>query len=113
VLHVWYDRNANPADFGIISSSTALMMAILGGSGTLLGPLLGSVIIVFLREIVSGWTERWLIVLGLLYIFVVLFFPQGILNLKIFQRGGTVRKPPEPNIESEAGKGAPVKVLTN
>ena len=55
-------------------------MVILGGPGTLLGPLAGSVIIVFVREFVSSITDRWLIVLGLAYVCTVLFFPNGLIG---------------------------------
>lgn len=80
-LHAYYDGCPNPADFGVISSSTALIMVVLGGPGTLFGPAVGSIIIVFLREMVSGVTERWLLVLGCLYVAVVLFCPEGLLSI--------------------------------
>ena len=54
-------------------------MVILGGPGTLFGPLVGSLIIIFVRDIVSSFTDRWLIFLGLAYVCTVLFFPDGLL----------------------------------
>lgn len=80
ILHAYYDGAPNPADFSLIHSSSALLMVILGGPGTLFGPLAGSLIIVFLRDMVSNVTDRWLMVLGLTYVLVVLFFPAGLLN---------------------------------
>ena len=84
VLHAYFYGCPNPADFGLIHSSSALLMVILGGPGTLFGPLVGSLIIIFVRDIVSSITDRWLIVLGLAYVCTVLFFPDGFL--------GTIRK---------------------
>jgi branched-chain amino acid transport system permease protein len=80
VLHAYFYGCPNPADFSLIHSSSALLMVIVGGPGTLLGPLVGSLIIVFVRDIVSSITDRWLIVLGLAYVCTVLFFPDGILG---------------------------------
>ncbi len=80
ILHAYYDGCPNPADFGIVRSSTALFMVILGGPGTLAGPLVGSVIIVFLQDLISNITDRWIMVLGAVYALVVLLFPEGILG---------------------------------
>jgi branched-chain amino acid transport system permease protein len=80
VLHAYYYGVPNPADFSLIHSSSALLMVILGGPGTLLGPLAGALIIVFLRDIVGNFTDRWLMVLGFAYVLVVLFFPDGLLG---------------------------------
>ncbi len=80
ILHAYYYGCPNPADFSLIHSSSALLMVILGGPGTLFGPLAGSLIIVFVREFVSSITDRWLIVLGLAYVCTVLFFPNGLMG---------------------------------
>jgi len=84
ILNAYYYGCPSPGDFSIIHSSSALLMVILGGPGTIFGPLVGSLLIVFIRDIVSGFTDRWMIVLGLAYVLTVLFCPDGIL--------GTVRK---------------------
>jgi branched-chain amino acid transport system permease protein len=54
---------------------------IVGGAGTLLGPALGTGVIVFLRNLVSAYTERWFLVLGLIYVLVVLCTPHGIVGM--------------------------------
>lgn len=86
ILHAYNYGCPNPADFSLVHSSSALLMVILGGPGTLFGPLAGSLIIVFLRDMVSSITDRWLMVLGLVFVFAVLFLPEGLL--------GTFRKRP-------------------
>ncbi|HEU5320679.1 MAG TPA: branched-chain amino acid ABC transporter permease [Methylomirabilota bacterium] len=80
-LFVYYNGFVSPAYLSIVFSATALIMVILGGAGTLLGPALGSAVIVFLENVVSAHTERWLLVLGLIYIALTLFAPAGLVGL--------------------------------
>ena len=71
----------SPAYLSIVFSAMALIMVILGGAGTLLGPAVGSAAIVFLENAISAYTERWLLILGLIYVVVTLFAPTGLLGL--------------------------------
>ena len=80
ILFVYYHGFVSPAELSLVQSAEGLLMVILGGAGTLLGPALGAVVVVFLRNLVSGYTERWLMALGLVYLLVVLCAPQGILG---------------------------------
>ena len=70
----------SPAYLSIVFSAMALIMVILGGAGTLLGPALGGAIIVLLENVISSSTERWLTVLGVIYVVVTLYAPAGILG---------------------------------
>src|SRR5207244_2013743 len=65
----------------VVFSAMELIMVILGGAGTLLGPAVGSAAIVFLENAISAYTERWLLILGLIYVVVTLFAPAGLLGL--------------------------------
>lgn len=64
----------------------ALLMTIIGGVGTLVGPLLGSAVIEYAQHALSGLArdypifERWIIFFGILYILAVIFFPKGIIG---------------------------------
>jgi branched-chain amino acid transport system permease protein len=80
-LFVYYNGFVSPAYLSIVFSAMALIMVILGGAGTLLGPALGSAAIVFLENVISAATERWLLVLGLIYVAVTLFAPSGLVGL--------------------------------
>jgi branched-chain amino acid transport system permease protein len=51
---------------------------IAGGSGTLAGPILGSILIVMLKNYVSGFVERWNMLLGFIFVFIVIFMPSGM-----------------------------------
>jgi branched-chain amino acid transport system permease protein len=55
-------------------------MVILGGAGTLVGPLVGAGLVVFLRNLVSAYTQRWMLILGAIFIFTVLYAPEGVLG---------------------------------
>lgn len=81
ILFVYYNRFVSPAYLSVVLSATGMIMVILGGAGTLLGPALGSGLIVFLENAISAHTQRWLLVLGLIYVAVTLFAPAGILGL--------------------------------
>ena len=62
-----------------------LLITILGGAGTLIGPVIACFLITFAKFYLSSWlgTGNWLYLLGGLYIFTVLFLPGGIVNKKI------------------------------
>jgi branched-chain amino acid transport system permease protein len=80
-LLVWQNGFVGPSYLSISLSATALIMVILGGAGTVIGPVLGAFIIVGLENYVSGVTDRWLFVLGLIYVLVTLFAPHGLIGL--------------------------------
>jgi len=77
-----------PNLFGFEVSTKAVVMGLVGGIGTLLGPLLGSVVITFMESIVGSYIERHLIVLGVIFIVFVMFLPDGICRLvrRLFER---------------------------
>lgn len=81
VLSLYFNGFVSPADLGVAVSAEGLLMVLLGGPGTLLGPVIGAGCIVFLKNILSTHTARWLLLLGLTYLLVVMFTPQGILGL--------------------------------
>ena len=80
VLWAYYNGFVSPVDVQLVTSVEALLMVALGGSGTLVGPALGAALIVFLKNFVSVYTKRWLLILGAVYIGVILFAPRGIVG---------------------------------
>jgi branched-chain amino acid transport system permease protein len=56
-------------------------MVTLGGPATLIGPVLGATAIVLLKNVMSAYTARWLLILGIVYIVTILGAPKGIWNL--------------------------------
>ncbi len=80
VLYAYYNGFVSPADVHLVASANALLMVILGGTGTLFGSLVGSALLVFLQNLLSGITQRWLTVLGAILVLAVLYAPQGIVG---------------------------------
>ncbi len=70
-----------PNLFGFEISTKAVVVSLVGGIGTLLGPLVGSTIITFLESVIGSYTERHLFVLGLIFVVFVLFLPDGLVGL--------------------------------
>ncbi|MBW6508531.1 MAG: branched-chain amino acid ABC transporter permease [Desulfuromonadales bacterium] len=62
-------------------SGVILVMVLLGGSGTLFGPILGAATFLILEEVLSIYTEHWMLYLGPALILVVLFARQGIYGM--------------------------------
>jgi branched-chain amino acid transport system permease protein len=80
-LFAYHNRFVSITVLGIIPAAQAFLMVILGGTGTLFGPALGAALIVVLENVISGYTDRWPLILGLIYIAVVMFAPSGVLVL--------------------------------
>lgn len=59
-------------------SGNILMMTILGGMGTLVGPLLGASVFVWFQDWASSYTENWMIVVGIVFVVIVLYLPKGV-----------------------------------
>ncbi len=83
-LQAGFNQFVSPADVFVTTSVAALVMVLVGGAATLLGPVLGAVIVVGLRTWVSSAPligERWETLLGLLFIVTVLVARQGIVGI--------------------------------
>ncbi|HEY3065098.1 MAG TPA: branched-chain amino acid ABC transporter permease [Methylomirabilota bacterium] len=85
ILWAYYNGFVSPVDVQLVTSVETLLMVALGGPGTLAGPALGAAAIVFLKNFVSVYTKRWLLILGAVYIGVILFAPRGVVGA--FTRG--------------------------
>ena len=69
-----------PEAFNIVESFTMLAMVIVGGMGTMIGPVIGAVVLTFLPELLRGIGELRLLVYGLALTLAVLFMPGGIVQ---------------------------------
>jgi len=78
ILSVYYRGYVGPGDLSLVTSAKVLLMVILGGAGTLVGPVVGAFSMVLLENFISANTERWLFVLGLIYVLVIIFAPHGV-----------------------------------
>jgi len=78
LLFLYYYQYVSPHVLSILSSAEVLLMVISGGSGTLLGPVLGSALVVVMKNVASGYIERWNLVLGAIFVVIVIFMPDGL-----------------------------------
>ncbi|WP_151446653.1 branched-chain amino acid ABC transporter permease [Lacisediminimonas profundi] len=62
------------------TSGNAVITVIVGGLGTLIGPLYGSVLLTGLKSVLGTYTEHHLIVIGVLFMLSVIFFPKGLIG---------------------------------
>ena len=80
-LFAFFGRYASATYMFYHVSGEAVVWAIVGGAGTLFGPLIGTAIFIVVREIVSSHWEHHSLVVGAVAILVVIFAPRGVMGL--------------------------------
>jgi hypothetical protein len=81
VMWAYYNGFVSPTYLDLTASSELFLMVTLGGPATLAGPVFGAGAIVLLKNVMSAYTARWLLVLGIVYIVTIMWAPQGLWNL--------------------------------
>jgi branched-chain amino acid transport system permease protein len=81
VMWAYYNGFVSPTYLDLTASSELFLMVTLGGPATLIGPVIGAGAIVLLKNVISAYTARWLLILGIVYIVTILTAPQGLWNL--------------------------------
>ena len=79
-LYAFYNGFVNPNLSDLAHCMAIVLMVTIGGPGTLIGPIIGAFIIIILENIVSIYTERWVMVLAAIYVITALYAPDGILG---------------------------------
>src|SRR6185295_17618505 len=95
VIWAYYNGFVSPTYVDLTASSELFLMVTLGGPGTLVGPAIGASAIVLLKNVISAYTQRWLLVLGLVYIVTILVAPSGLWNFG--RRRGSLKATPFPS----------------
>jgi branched-chain amino acid transport system permease protein len=78
LLFLYYNQFVSPQAVALTASAEALLMVIAGGSGTLLGPVVGAGLVVVMKNVASAYIERWNFVLGAIFVAIVVFMPEGL-----------------------------------
>lgn len=81
VLYVYYNRFVNPVASSFQNSVEAALMAIIGGSGSIVGPFVGATVVLGLRNWGSAYFEMHHAVMGVVFIVTVLWAGDGIVGL--------------------------------
>ena len=80
-LHGIYNGFVSPDSLSFGLSGTFLLMVVLGGAGSLIGPAIGAAVFLLMKQIVSSHTEHWLLIVGIVFIACVMFFRGGLYAL--------------------------------
>jgi branched-chain amino acid transport system permease protein len=96
LLFVYYNLYLSPHALGLQQSAEILLMAILGGTGSLTGPIFGAAIITLVKNVLSSYVERWNTLLGAVFVIVIVFMPYGLVPgcRALWRKLTTARKPP-------------------
>jgi branched-chain amino acid transport system permease protein len=78
LLFIYYNQFISPQVASLQASAEALLMVISGGTGTLLGPLAGAAIVVIMKNVASAYVERWNMLLGIIFVLIISFMPEGL-----------------------------------
>ena len=113
LLYVYYNQFVSPQVAALQTSAEVLLMVISGGTATLFGPIAGAAIVVIMKNVVSAWIERWNLVLGIVFVLIISFMPEGLVpgtarlwRLAWQWMGGG--RPAAPAVEIGAPAAAPV-----
>ena len=79
-LYAVFNDFVSPSTVQLSQSVAGLLMAITGGIGTLLGAFVGATAVILLENVVSIFTARWQTVLGLTFILIMIFAPEGVVG---------------------------------
>jgi branched-chain amino acid transport system permease protein len=71
---------ASPEVMFWVFSGQGLMMVLMGGIGTLVGPILGAMVFILIQELLSSYTEHWMIFTGIVFVLMVIFLPDGLVG---------------------------------
>jgi branched-chain amino acid transport system permease protein len=89
ILFVYYTQFISPQSLGLGASAEALLMVISGGTGTILGPIVGAALVVIIKNVASAYIARWNLLLGAIFVAIVVFMPEGLVpgTLRLLRTG--------------------------
>src|SRR5262249_8121792 len=82
-LYALLNNFADPQSLHYEQSGYFVVMTVMGGMRTFWGPLIGAIVFVALQDYISSMTVNWMSLVGAIFMLVVLFFPRGILGMRL------------------------------
>lgn len=79
-LYALFNQFVSPSTVQLSQSVAGLLMAITGGIGTIVGSFVGSAVLILLENFVSIYTARWPTVMGIMFVLIMIFAPEGIVG---------------------------------
>ena len=104
VLLAYFNQFVSPSVLTVRTSFDAMLMVIIGGAGTLLGPVIGAGVIIGLRNYLGIYFDHWIIILGLVYVATVLYAPRGLLGA--LHKARSRQGPDARSVLADSGVGA-------
>ncbi len=88
ILFLYYNQFISPQALALTASAEVVLMVISGGTGTLLGPIVGAALVVIMKNVASGYIERWNFLLGAIFVAIVIFMPDGLVpgSVRLWRR---------------------------
>lgn len=79
-LYAIYETYVPTESLHWVTSGKVVMMSVIGGLGTLFGPMVGAGVVLYLEDVLSASTEQWLLIQGLIFMAFVVFLPGGVME---------------------------------
>jgi len=80
-VYAYFNRFVGPGDASLDQCMEFVLMVSIGGPGTLIGASLGALLITIMKNMVSVYTNRYLLILGIVYVLTAKYAPDGIMGL--------------------------------
>jgi branched-chain amino acid transport system permease protein len=114
LLLAMYNNFFGPSQVFFLASAEGLLMSILGGVGTMTGAFVGASVVVYVKQFVSSYVDRWMTLLGVVFVLVVVLAPDGLVGAwirvvwsNVVRRvTGSGRRARAPAVRKEGGREA-------
>ena len=114
VLFVYYNQFISPQALALTASAEVLLMVISGGAATLLGPIVGAALVVIMKNVASGYIERWNFLLGAIFVAIVIFMPEGLVpgTVRLWRQGCRALRGRRCHRDRKSAEPKPMSALT-
>jgi branched-chain amino acid transport system permease protein len=113
LLLAMYNNFFGPSQVFFLASAEGLLMSILGGVGTMTGAFVGASVVVYVKQFVSSYVDRWMTLLGVVFVLVVVLAPDGLVGAwirvvwsRVVRRVTGSGRASAPAVRNEGGKEA-------
>jgi len=80
-LFILFKKMVAPNFLDMFMSFDVVVMSVIGGYSSFLGPIVGSFVYVYMVEYISAVTDRWQLIMGVFFMLLVLFYPKGLVGM--------------------------------